>query len=300
MKFTNNRLMSRFFGFSKKEALDLEIKQENYSLKKRITSICSEIKASAAVKKLPILVEYDESIPSLIRGDAEKISYILEVLLSKAVENTTFGYIKLLVDGQVCDDKVELSFKIKYTGKSIYEKDHLINKIKGDLNDIYLILDAMGSELILKADDECSSGCEFTLMQDIAIGDKIVSKDRKLEVLVIDDDAINVNIFKSLLKNHSLNIYAGYSGVECLEMLEKIKYDIVFLDHMMSDLDGIETLRIHKKNEKSLNKDTPIIVLTANVESGAKEEYLKEGFSGYLPKPIVLDSLIRIIHENCC
>ena len=110
---------------------------------------------------------------------------------------------------------------------------------------------------------------------------------------------INIKIFKALLKNSNMVIDEGYSGMECLKMLEENKYDIVFLDHMMPVMDGVETIRKHKANTESINKDTPIIVLTANAIVGAREEYMKEGFSDYLTKPIQIEKLNRIIEENC-
>ena len=120
-----------------------------------------------------------------------------------------------------------------------------------------------------------------------------------IRVLVIDDNNINIKIFKALLKNSNMVIDEGYSGMECLKMLEENKYDIVFLDHMMPVMDGVETIRKHKANTESINKDTPIIVLTANAIVGAREEYMKEGFSDYLTKPIQIEKLNRIIEENC-
>ena len=120
-----------------------------------------------------------------------------------------------------------------------------------------------------------------------------------IKVLVIDDNNINIKIFKALLKNSNMDIDEGYSGMECLKKLEETKYDIVFLDHMMPVMDGVETIRKHKANTESINKDTPIVVLTANAIVGAREEYMKEGFSGYLTKPIQIEKLNRIIEENC-
>ena len=120
-----------------------------------------------------------------------------------------------------------------------------------------------------------------------------------IRVLVIDDNNINIKIFKALMKNSNMVIDEGYSGMECLKMLEENKYDFVFLDHMMPVMDGVETIRKHKANTESINKDTPIIVLTANAIVGAREEYMKEGFSDYLTKPIQIEKLNRIIEENC-
>ena len=176
-------------------------------------------------------------------------------------------------------------------------------------------LKLMGSEL--KVDSEYGKGSNFhfvleqKIVKDTPIGDiknastkKKENTDRVIDakgirVLVIDDNNINIKIFKALLKNSNMVIDEGYSGMECLKMLEENKYDIVFLDHMMPVMDGVETIRKHKANTESINKDTPIIVLTANAIVGAREEYMKEGFSDYLTKPIQIEKLNRIIEENC-
>ena len=123
--------------------------------------------------------------------------------------------------------------------------------------------------------------------------------DRDINVLIIDDNKINITIIKSFLKRFKMSIDEGSSGRECIEMLKEKKYDIVFLDHMMPEMDGIETIRQHREDIYSINKNTPIIALTANSSVGAREEYMREGFADYLAKPIEAEKLDRIIEQNC-
>ena len=105
-------------------------------------------------------------------------------------------------------------------------------------------------------------------------------------VLVVDDTPMNLTVFKGLLKKTELKIDTADSGFQCLDKLTAVKYDVVFLDHRMPKMDGIETR--HKMEELSgnLNIDTPIIALTANAVSGAREEYIENGFADYITKPI--------------
>ena len=108
---------------------------------------------------------------------------------------------------------------------------------------------------------------------------------------MVDDNATNLLVFKSLLKETHVMIDTASSGDECLERCADTKYDIIFLDHMMPGKDGIETLHELKDMKDAVNRDTVVICLTANAISGAREEYIKEGFDDYITKPIEPDKL---------
>lgn len=288
-------LVCKILGLSKIEMPQIDKKAEKYSLENIVQGICNEISICATEKKIPIIVDINDNVPSMLYGEVNVIKYSLKNLLINSINNMEMGYIKLLIGGHIFNDKISLEFKVIYTGKGIKEKANSI------IDNVSLILEDMGSRLIVNNDNIQYKEFSFSLVQDIIKENKTIKHNENdtLEILVVDDNEININIFKNLVKNYNMNIHSGYSGEECLKLLEEMKYDIVFLDHMMFGLDGIETLKIHKKNEISINKDTPIIVLTANVDSGAREEYMREGFSGYLAKPIVADMLVRIIEENC-
>ncbi|WP_270392459.1 response regulator [Butyribacter intestini] len=115
------------------------------------------------------------------------------------------------------------------------------------------------------------------------------------KVLVVDDVKMNINVFKALLKRTKISVDSAMSGPEALEMIKDNKYDIIFLDHMMPDMDGIETYKHMKELEENPNKDTTVIMLTANAIMGAKEEYLGIGFSDYLSKPVQAAKLEAMI-----
>ncbi|MBU5477951.1 response regulator [Eubacterium sp. MSJ-13] len=115
------------------------------------------------------------------------------------------------------------------------------------------------------------------------------------KVLVVDDVKMNINVFKALLKRTEISVASAMSGPEALEMIKENKYDIIFLDHMMPDMDGIETYKHMKELEQNPNKDTTVIMLTANAIMGAKEEYIGIGFSDYLSKPVQAPKLEAMI-----
>lgn len=106
------------------------------------------------------------------------------------------------------------------------------------------------------------------------------------KILVVDDNATNLKVFINLLKTTKVQVDVADGGRACLDMVCRKRYDLIFLDHMMPDIDGVETLHRMKKLENSLCQHTPVIALTANAITGAKEMYLAEGFDAFLSKPI--------------
>ena len=112
---------------------------------------------------------------------------------------------------------------------------------------------------------------------------------------MVDDNAINRKVLKNLLKNSLMEIEDVDSGTRCLQMITKEKYDLIFLDHMMPIMDGIETLQKFETTEGNRNLDTPVIALTANAVTGAREMYMENGFTDFLAKPIVYEKLEKLL-----
>lgn len=115
------------------------------------------------------------------------------------------------------------------------------------------------------------------------------------QVLVVDDVEINLKVIQGLLKDTKINVDLVSNGKQCLQMVQQNHYDLIFLDHMMPVMDGLETFQKMKDLGDYINKDTPVIMLTANAIVGAKENYLKEGFADYLSKPIKEHDFIRML-----
>ena len=116
-------------------------------------------------------------------------------------------------------------------------------------------------------------------------------------ILVVDDVAINLRVFSVLLNNTDVIVDTAISGVEALEKIKKIKYDIIFIDHLMPGMDGIELKNTLDYLEENPNKDTPLIMQTANAVVGAKEEYERLGFSDYIEKPIKEEELRKLLRK---
>lgn len=296
-----------------------------YSVRTLILDIYNLVKYRAEAKNLKFEIDCDPSVPSVLIGDDVHLKQILSNLLSNAVKYTHEGTINLTVN-YLSDGKI--FFSVKDTGIGIKQEDlarlfdaferfdiHKNKTIEGTglgLNITSQLLKKFGSSLNVKSYYGIGSEFSFTLVQGVAddtpIGalDLSVKADDKAayssgmtapdaNVLVVDDNAMNRKVFINLLKNTKIKIDAAESGEECLKLIEKKHYDIIFMDHMMPHMDGIETFEIMKSKEHNLCKDTPVIVLTANAIVGAKEQYEKCGFDGYLTKPVNAETLEKTI-----
>jgi len=115
--------------------------------------------------------------------------------------------------------------------------------------------------------------------------------------LSVDDTAVNNIIFKGLLKATGVTVDALDSGRKALDMVKEIKYDIIFLDHMMPQMDGIETLKRIKSDSDSLNKDTPVIMITGNEAEENAEMYEAAGAYSYIIKPVEQAVLLGMIEK---
>ena len=116
-------------------------------------------------------------------------------------------------------------------------------------------------------------------------------------VLVVDDKEINLIVIEALLKRTGVKMEFAGGGNECFEKSKNKKYDLILMDHMMPEPDGVQTLHMIKGDNENKNKSTPVIVLTANAISGAAEEYLKEGFTDYLSKPVEYQKLEAMLEK---
>ena len=114
-----------------------------------------------------------------------------------------------------------------------------------------------------------------------------------VRILVVDDNRVNLKVFRGLLNESGAYIVEAESGQSCLDILEKESFDLIFLDHMMPEMDGIETF--HIMQERKLCENIPVIMLTANAIVGDREKYLQEGFDDFLTKPIIPEELEKMI-----
>lgn len=322
-------LINDILDFSKIESGKMEIIPVEYEFSSIIHDVCTMIMVKAKDKGLEMKVNVNPNLPYKVCGDEIRIRQILVNLLTNAVKYTKEGGLTLTVDGTIDEEYVTLYFEVKDTGIGIKKEDlsklfERFERIEEERNrniegtglgmSITLqLLKLMDSELKVESVYGEGSTFSFELKQKIInsepIGDlqerirnlatqysynaSFVAPDARL--LVVDDNMINRKVFISLLKETKVKIDEAESGMEFLDMIQNNHYDIIFLDHMMPEMDGIEALHRFKEMSSHPCENIPVIALTANAISGASEMYLKEGFDDFLSKPIQTDKLEGMI-----
>ncbi|MCR5627351.1 MAG: response regulator [Lachnospiraceae bacterium] len=320
-------LVNEILDSSKIEAGKMDIIPVDYDFSSVLNDLLHMIKPKAEEKGLKLVFNIDNNIPSIMNGDEIRIKQIMTNILTNAIKYTEKGTITMNVGYEkLSDEKVAFSVSVKDTGIGIKEED--MNRLFGafqrmdekrnrtiegtglGLNITKKLLRLMGSELKVKSTYGEGSEFYFRLEQDVVkwapIGDymdaykKALSKMEKYrekftapdaQILVVDDTPMNLTVFEGLLKQTEVKVDKALSGKECLEKSQNKKYDIIFLDHRMPEMDGIETLQKLKKQISNPNIDTPVVSLTANAVSGSREMYIEAGFDDYITKPIMTDKL---------
>lgn len=325
-------LINDILDFSKIESGKMDIIPVDYDLGILLNETVEMVRPRANEKSLELVMEISPDTPTHLNGDEVRIRQIITNILTNAIKYTNKGKVTLTVSGkQLSEEKTELYVSVKDTGIGIRKEDigHLFESFKRveesrnrniegtglGLSITMRLLNLMGSRLEVDSTYGEGSDFYFYLVQqrkdDQVVGEDIKKYCKKAKgikgelsnefyaplarLLVVDDNKVNLKVFKGLLKNNNMQIDTAMSGKECLELMKENHYHIVFLDHLMPDMDGVETLNQAKMLKNSKSQDAVMIVLTANAVSGAREKFLQEGFDDYLSKPISLPLLKEMI-----
>ena len=317
-------LINDILDLSKLEAGKMEIIPAEYDLVSILNDLVNMIQVRTEEKNLALKINIDSEIPRRLYGDDLRIKQCVINLLSNAVKYTPKGMITFTVGYETCEDndkQILLKISVEDTGSGIKQEDidklfiafkRLEEKknrnIEGSglgLSITQSLLALMGSTLVVESEYGKGSVFSFAVRQDVRGTDKVGAYEEAFRIameskagyqrsftapharlLVVDDTPLNLSVFTSLLKATKVRIDTAENGNDALNLCEKNSYDVIFLDHMMPDMDGIETLHALKELKDSKNPDTPVICLTANAISGMREMFLAEGFTDYLAKPI--------------
>ena len=315
-------IINDILDFSKIEAGKMEIIPVEYQLSSVLNDLVNMIQTRANKKGIKFIANANPKLPSILFGDEIRIKQIITNILTNAVKYTEKGSVTLNVDYKEKGiDGIILEVSVVDTGIGIKEED--IDKlfsaferieekrnrtIEGTglgMNITQQLLHLMNSKLEVSSVYGQGSTFSFEIEQKIInrepIGNFEEAFRRSLKqhkeyhekftapnaaILVVDDTVMNLTVVKGLLKQTKIQIDTAESGYECLDMVVRKKYDLIFLDHRMPGMDGIETLKEMNELPINLNADTPVISLTANAISGAREQYIAAGFKDYLTKPI--------------
>lgn len=328
-------LINDILDFSRIESGKMEIVPVVYDLSSLLHDLVNMTAQRASAKNLRLEVEAAYDLPSRLYGDDVRIRQILANLLTNAVkytqEGTVWLRVKRLPDGQTDGACAALLFEVEDTGIGIKEEDlpkltAEFERIEEDRNrniegtglgmSITLqLLSLLDSGLKVESKYGKGSRFSFVLRQKVIdgtpVGDfktrvrqiaenntykaKVYAPDAS--ILVVDDNAVNRKVLRNLLKETKIQVSEAGGGAECLRLVQEHHYDLIFLDHMMPEMDGVETLHEIRGLSDFPCRDTPVVVLTANAVAGAKEQYLSEGFDDFLSKPVVPQKLEQMIRN---
>ncbi len=325
-------LVNDVLDFSKIESGKLEIVIADYNMSSVLNDCYNMFLNLATEKGQTLTINCDPNLPSLLSGDEVRIKQIISNLLSNSVKYTQDGG-ELRVDvsyKKINADSITLVLKVSDNGIGIKEEDqqHLFENFQRFELSRNRTIQGTGLGLAITknlvkllhgsihVDSTYGKGSTFT----VEIPQKVVSASPigeinsdyttssakykasftapNARILAVDDVQMNLDVFVGLLKNTHITIDLALSGAEALSMMESIKYDVVFLDHMMPEMDGIEVLKRLRANKDSVNNQTPVIMLTANAMMGADKQYLENGFTDYLSKPIRPISLENMVLKH--
>lgn len=319
-------IVNNILDITKIEEGKTSLNNKPYNLADVVAELNNIVNISLGEKPIKYSVSTVGSVPALLMGDEVKIYQILMNLLSNAVKYTQKGTIRLVIEVKSFAGKANLTFKVIDTGigikKAYHDKifqkferlDQEQKTIQGTglgLSITKKLLDMMGGKISFESEYQKGTTFIVELEQEVVDKSKITNFNAykakkktvdeyfdgsKYSLLLVDDNLLNLKVAEKLLKPYKFNLTSVKSGLECLNYTKNKKFDLILLDHMMPEMDGIHTLYHLKKRAHGF--DTPVVVLTANVIGGAKEMYLREGFCDYLSKPINQVELDRILREQ--
>jgi CheY-like chemotaxis protein len=303
---------------SKIEAGKLELNPINYDFQLLLDNVHSMFSYVTKKKGIEFKYETEGNMPRYLYGDDIRLKQVLTNICGNAVKYTEKGYVKFKVSA--ADDK--LMFEIKDSGIGMRREDlpklfNTFQRIENEHNRAIVgtglglsicrtFVEMMGGSIMV--DSEYEQGSVFKIIIPVVLGKKEEVKSNKslpeghtlfapdAKVLIVDDNEFNIKVAEGLLGLFKINARKAYSGRNAIDMVQKDDYDIVFMDHMMPEMDGVEATGIIRKLGGKY-KNLPIIALTANAVQGAKEMFLSNGFDGFISKPIAIQEVIKVLNE---
>lgn len=325
-------IVNDILDISKIESGKMELLCEGYELASLINDCYTIVASNCKKKNLDLYMEIDENLPSILYGDDVRIRQVVNNFLSNAVKYTKRGHVILKISySRIDKESINLRIDVKDSGIGIQKKDmgnlfqnftrleeYKNRNIEGTGLGLSLtkrLVDMMHGEV--QVESQYGEGSTFTaiipqkVICEDGIGDmKQIFENYELSVgammpvpqfagahiLVVDDMEMNRIVAKEMLLQTGAIVDVAGSGEEGLTLMKEQHYDLIFMDQIMPDMDGIATFEEMKRMNHQ-NKTTPVIAMTANAVKGAKEMYLQHGFADYISKPIFEEKMWKILER---
>lgn len=322
-------LINQLLDFSKIESGKMNIVNNVYDADTMFRDIISVNKFRAEQEGLKFVSEIDRKLPHFLYGDETRIRQIITNLLSNAIKYTSKGQITFTVQFEkISNIEGNIFIAVKDTGAGIKSEDmdklfegfvrleedkHKFVQGTGlGLNICKNLVDMMEGEITV--DSKYGEGSVFRVaIPQKLVDEKVIATEEgservlvkwerdftapKANVLIVDDNNINLKVAKALLAPTLVQLDMVSSGNECLDAICRKKYDIIFLDHRMPGMDGVETLQT-MKHMHHLSDRAKVIALTANVVNDAKAFYLGAGFDDFLAKPVTEERMDKMLERH--
>ena len=315
-------LINDILDMSKIESGKMDIVFAPYDVGQMLSEIVNMIWIRATEKGLHFSVDVDPELPVQLYSDEVRIKQILINLLNNAIKYTSEGNVSLSVSSDRSEPgSVLVTYSVEDTGMGIRKENipHLFDAFKRvdeeknryiegtglGLSIVKQLTDLLGGEISVNSIYTKGSTFSVSIRQEIADGSSIGKFDPEdlhgaaerahyhqsfeapeARVLIVDDNSANLMVVTKLLRDTKVQTDTALSGAEALSLTLQNKYDCILMDHMMPEMDGIECLHAIREQSGGFCKDTPVIALTANAGSEEQILYRREGFDGYILKPV--------------
>lgn len=315
-------LINDILDVSKIEAGKMDIVPVDYNVSSLLSEIVNMIWLKAEEKGLKFEVDIDPGVPEVLFGDEVRIKQILINLLNNAVKYTKEGSVSLHMECETGDGRdALLKINVSDTGMGIKpdalphlfdtfqrvdeEKNRYIEGTGLGLSIVKQLVELMEGEITVNSVYGQGSIFSVTLKQGISSDNRIgdisisgigsMSGQEKFQhsfhapdarILIVDDNEMNLQVEEKLLDGTEMVVDLAMSGAEALKKTLQFRYDVIFMDHLMPEMDGIDCFENIRSQKGGLNQNTPVVVLTANAGGENIELYNNTGFDGYLVKPV--------------
>ncbi len=320
-------IINDILDFSKIESGKLDIIPDEYEPFRMINELKVIFQTRVGDKPIRLSYDIDPALPAKLYGDEGRIRQVIINLVNNAIKFTDVGFVKLSVSGEKIDaENLKMSVSVKDSGlgikpedmerlfESFAQLDAKKNRAKEGtglgLSISKNLVELMGGELLVTSDYGSGSEFSFTINQNIIDSTPAAEYNYEEEmdsdvsytapgakILLVEDNAVNVKVVKGLLAPLKMDIEVAENGLASLRKVSENQYDLIFMDHMMPVMDGVEATQKIRGFKGDYFAKVPIIALTANATLGAQETFMDAGMNDFIGKPIDITEMKKKIYK---